>query len=72
MVDGHLNHLRTHGQPRGWWGVELLGRKEVDRKLGGEPSGQGTGVERGKQGEYQGEGDENWGKQGAWEWGKGE
>ena len=51
----NLNHLRTHGQPRGWWGVELLRRKEVDRKLGGEPSGQGAGVGRGKQGEYQGE-----------------
>ena len=56
--------------PGGWWGVELLGRKEVDRKLGGEPSGQGTGVGRGKQGEYQGKGDKNWGKQGAWEWRK--
>ena len=41
--------------PGGGGGVELLGRKEVDRKLGGEPSGQGTGVGRGKQGEYQGE-----------------
>ena len=29
----------------------MLGRKEVDRKLGGEPSGQSTGVERGQQGE---------------------
>ena len=27
----------------GWQGVKLLGRKEVDRKLGGEPSGQESG-----------------------------
>ena len=39
----------------GWWGVKLLGRKEVERKLGGEPSGQGTGGERGEQGEPRGE-----------------
>ena len=71
VVDGHLNHLRTHRQSRGWWGVELLRRKKVDRKLGGEPSGQGTGVGRGKQ-QTRGKGYKNWGKQGAWEWGNGE
>ena len=32
----------------------MLGRKEVDRKLGGEPSGQSTGVERGNKGKNQG------------------
>ena len=36
--------------PGGWWGVKLLGRKEVDKKLGGQPSGQGTGGEKGEQG----------------------
>ena len=41
----------------------MLGRKEVDRKLGGEPSGQSTGVERVEQGENSGG---KGGKQGAW------
>ena len=35
--------------------MKLLGRKEVDRKLGVEPSGQGTGRERGNKGKKQGE-----------------
>ena len=50
---------------------QLLGRKEVDRKLGGEPNGQGTGREGANKGNTRGKGDKNWGKQGAQEWEKG-
>ena len=52
----------------------MLGRKEVDRKLGGEPSGQSTEWKGGNKGENQGERGIKRRKKGVKEgaWGKGE
>ena len=59
-----------------WYGVVMLGKKEVDRKLEGDKNGgmgeEGIRREKGRRGgKGEGEGEENGGCEKEGEWGKG-